>query len=241
MKFPTEQGIGEDKRDQTIAQQCYVTLCRSKSKDALIIKNLWEDTKMQMSEPMEDLVGIKNSFEELKTYLSSPPLLSKPFLGEDLFLYLSVTEVVVSAIRVKEENGVQRPIYYISKVLKGVETRYPKNDKIALAFITSARHLRPYFQSHTIVILTDQPLKKVLLSPKASRRLASNNGMEYEALLVGIRLAHALNTDLLSVYSDSQLVANHVLGDYKARDERMVQYLQLVKKLASKFKNITIH
>ncbi|KAK3021706.1 hypothetical protein RJ639_046556 [Escallonia herrerae] len=58
---------------------------------------------------------------------------------------------------------------------------------------------------------------------------ASNNETEYEALLAGIRLAHALKVDSLSVHSDSQLMVNHVLGDYEARDERMAQYLSLVK------------
>ncbi|KAK3043721.1 hypothetical protein RJ639_001917 [Escallonia herrerae] len=69
---------------------------------------------------------------------------------------------------------------------------------------------------------------------------ASNNEAEYEALLARIRLAHALKVDSLSVYSDSQLVVNHVLGDYKARDERMAQYLHLVKTSAVKFQNFTI-
>ncbi|KAK3022824.1 hypothetical protein RJ639_046644 [Escallonia herrerae] len=68
----------------------------------------------------------------------------------------------------------------------------------------------------------------------------SNNEVKYEALLVGIRLAHALNVDSLLVHSDSLLVVNHILGDYEARDERMTQYLHLVKTLATKFKNFTI-
>ncbi|KAK2997405.1 hypothetical protein RJ639_024873 [Escallonia herrerae] len=69
---------------------------------------------------------------------------------------------------------------------------------------------------------------------------ASNNEAEYEAFLIGIRLAHTLKVDSLSVHNDSQLVNNHVLGDYEARDERIVQYLQLLKTLASKFKHFTI-
>ncbi|KAK3016629.1 hypothetical protein RJ639_006018 [Escallonia herrerae] len=40
MKLPTEYGIGEVKRDQTTARQCYVTSCRSKNKEAL---NLYVD------------------------------------------------------------------------------------------------------------------------------------------------------------------------------------------------------
>ncbi|KAK2998958.1 hypothetical protein RJ639_023927 [Escallonia herrerae] len=115
----------------------------------------------------------QKSFEELKRYLSSPPLLTKPVTGEDLFLYLSISEVAVSTVLIREEEGKQRPVYYISKVLQDVETRYPRIDKVALTLVTSARKLRPYFQSHTIVVLTDQPLGKVLQNPDASGRLVN--------------------------------------------------------------------
>ncbi|KAK3035938.1 hypothetical protein RJ639_031361 [Escallonia herrerae] len=115
----------------------------------------------------------QKSFEELKLYLSSPPLLTKPVTGEDLFLYLSISEVAVSTVLIQEEGGKQRPIYYISKVLQDVETRYPRIEKVALALVISARKLRPYFQSHTVVVLTDQPLGKVLQSPDASGRLVN--------------------------------------------------------------------
>ncbi|KAK3021299.1 hypothetical protein RJ639_046870 [Escallonia herrerae] len=59
----------------------------------------------------------QKSFEELKLYLSSLPLLTKPVAGEDLFLYLSISEVAVSTVLIREEEGKQRPVYYISKVL----------------------------------------------------------------------------------------------------------------------------
>ncbi|KAK3003650.1 hypothetical protein RJ639_019155 [Escallonia herrerae] len=69
---------------------------------------------------------------------------------------------------------------------------------------------------------------------------ASNNEAEYKALLAGMRLAHALKVDLLFIHGGSQLVVNHVLGEYEARDEGMIQYLQLVNSLATKFKSFTI-
>ncbi|KAK3039116.1 hypothetical protein RJ639_028862 [Escallonia herrerae] len=115
----------------------------------------------------------QKSFEELKHYLSSPPLLTKSVNGEDLFLYLSISEVAVSTVLIREEKGKQRHVYYISKVLQNVETRYPRIDKVALALVISARKLRPYFQSHTVVVLTDQPLGKVLQNPDASGRLVN--------------------------------------------------------------------
>ena len=45
-------------------------------------------------------------------------------------------------------------------------------EKLAFALITAARKLKPYFQAHTIIVLTDQPLKRVMSSPEATGRMA---------------------------------------------------------------------
>ena len=45
-------------------------------------------------------------------------------------------------------------------------------EKLALVLITVARKLKPYFQAHIIVILTDQPLKKAMSNPEAAGRIA---------------------------------------------------------------------
>ncbi|KAK3015247.1 hypothetical protein RJ639_007119 [Escallonia herrerae] len=111
------------------------------------------------------------SFDALKEYLASPPLLSKPVPGEELFLYLTVAESPVSAVLVRDEATRQLPIYYVSKILQGAEQRYPDTEKLAFALLMAARKLRPYFQSHTIVVLTDKPLRRILHEPDLSGRL----------------------------------------------------------------------
>jgi ribonuclease HI len=65
--------------------------------------------------------------------------------------------------------------------------------------------------------------------------LASNNEAKYEALLIGLRSAIRLGADRLQVFCDSQMVVNHILGEYLARDERMLSYLSIVKSLLFKF------
>ena len=45
-------------------------------------------------------------------------------------------------------------------------------EKLAFALIIAARRLEPYFQAHTIVVLTDKPLRKAMSSPKAAGRMA---------------------------------------------------------------------
>ena len=53
-----------------------------------------------------------------------------------------------------------------------MEERYPRMEKLAFALITAARKLKPYFQAHIIIILTDQPLKRAMSSPEAAGRMA---------------------------------------------------------------------
>ena len=52
----------------------------------------------------------EKAFEELKKYLSSLPLLSPSMPGEELYLYIAVSQAAVSAALVREEGGSQRPV-----------------------------------------------------------------------------------------------------------------------------------
>ncbi|GKV41017.1 hypothetical protein SLEP1_g48598 [Rubroshorea leprosula] len=61
----------------------------------------------------------QQAFDELKQYLASAPLLSKPVEGESLYLYIGVTREAVSSVLLREENKNQKPICYVSKVLQG--------------------------------------------------------------------------------------------------------------------------
>ena len=114
----------------------------------------------------------QKAFEDLKKYLSSPPLLSPSKLGEDLYLYIAVSQTAISAALVREEEGTQRPVYFVSRAFWGIEERYPWMEKLVFAMVTVARKLKPYFQAHTIIVLTDQPLKRAMSSPEAAGRMA---------------------------------------------------------------------
>ena len=47
----------------------------------------------------------------------------------------------------------------------------------------------------------------------------TNNEVEYEALLAGLKMAKTLGATELDVHSDSQLVVGQVNGDYEAKEE----------------------
>ena len=67
---------------------------------------------------------------DLKRYMITAPVLSTPEPEEELFLYLAVSEHAVSAVLIREEQGEQKAVYYVSKTLASAETRYlPLEDR----------------------------------------------------------------------------------------------------------------
>ena len=79
---------------------------------------------------------------------------------------------VVSLVLIREDNDLQRPVYYVSISLHEAEIRYSPLEKAILAAIHASRKLPHYFQAHTIVVLTQLPLKSVLRSADYTGRIA---------------------------------------------------------------------
>jgi hypothetical protein len=115
----------------------------------------------------------EEAFSQLKMYLASSPLLSRTVPGEVLYLYLAVSPTAISAALVREDEGTQKSMYFVSKALHGAEERYPQIEKLVFALVMASRKLQSYFQAHTIRVLTDYPLKKVMQKLELSGRLAN--------------------------------------------------------------------
>ena len=121
-----------------------------------------------LKKSFEWMAECQQAFEDLKAYLSSPPLLSPSQPGEELFLYLAVSPAAFSTALVREEDKVQKPMYYASWALRGAEERYSSMKKLAFALVTVARKLKPYFQAHTVIVLTNKPLRRAMSNPEAA-------------------------------------------------------------------------
>ncbi|CAL8115461.1 unnamed protein product [Prunus armeniaca] len=111
------------------------------------------------------------AFDQLKRYLTSPPILTIPKPGEMLYVYLAITEAAVSVALFREENYLQQPIFYVSKSLIDAEKRYTPAEKLVLASVVTKRKLRQYFEAHTITMLTNQPIKVILSKLDLSGRV----------------------------------------------------------------------
>ena len=73
--------------------------------------------------------------------------------GEDLFMYLSISEHAMSAVLLRDRR-VQQHVYYISKTLVDTKTRYLSLEKLVLALVHATRKLPYYFHAHTVYELT---------------------------------------------------------------------------------------
>ena len=119
-----------------------------------------------------------------------PSILVSPEDGDTLYLYLAAFDIAVSGALFKECGHAKlRPMFFVSKSLTDAETRYTHLERAALALRTAAQKLRPYFQAHPVVVLTDLPLRGTIHKPDLSGRMArwamelSEYGIQYKLRL----------------------------------------------------------
>ncbi|XP_052204008.1 uncharacterized protein LOC127809283 [Diospyros lotus] len=201
----------------------------------------------------------QKSFEALKEYLKEVPLLTRPETRETLYLYLGISEEAISAILIRKEGQVDRPIYYVIKVLQGPKTCYPFAEKVALALLNASKKLRSYFQAHSIIVLTDQPLRSILQKPECSGRLTKwsielseydiqyqprqaikgSQGSEAGIILVPPE-GETLEYSLRFAFPSTNNVAEYEALIAGMREQVMAQYLRKVKDLAHMFQSFQL-
>ena len=64
---------------------------------------------------------------------------------EDLFAYIVVASHAVSLVIIRMDNGVKRPVYYVSKSLHEVEICYLPLEKAILVVVQATRKFSHYF------------------------------------------------------------------------------------------------
>ncbi|XP_015959264.1 uncharacterized protein LOC107483157 [Arachis duranensis] len=139
------------------------------SRSYLFFQTILKNKKFQWKTECE------KAFAELKTILSSPPVLQRPVVGKPLYLYLSISNHSISSALVIEIGKAQQPVYFVSRVMQPAEQRYPRIEQLALTLVVTARRLRQYFQSRTIIVRTNHPLRQILTKPELAGRLTKSS------------------------------------------------------------------
>ncbi|RVW64618.1 Retrovirus-related Pol polyprotein from transposon 17.6 [Vitis vinifera] len=81
----------------------------------------------------------QSAFENIKHYLTQPPILSNPQPGEKLYMYLAVSDWAASAVLFRcPMHKEQKHVYYVSRAMVDAETRYSKIEQTVLALRSAA-------------------------------------------------------------------------------------------------------
>jgi ribonuclease HI len=70
---------------------------------------------------------------------------------------------------------------------------------------------------------------------------ASNNAVEYEALIHGLNIAISLGVKRLMVYGDSLVVISQINKEWDSSNDSMRKYCTIVRKLEDKFEGLEFH
>ncbi|GKV47372.1 hypothetical protein SLEP1_g54277 [Rubroshorea leprosula] len=200
----------------------------------------------------------QQGFDELKQYLASPPLLSKPVEGERLYLYLGTTdeaaafELVCIARKLMAYFQSHEIIVYTDLPLKKILQKPELSGRL----IRWAIELSEYdlkFQPRTAIkdgaaSVEGSGARTVLICPnglKSEHALrfsfkTTNNTVEYEELIYGLKLVSVLKAQHIRVFSDFQLIVNQVNGSCDVRDPQLSRHAPVVSNMKANFTSFRI-
>ncbi|KAG9447255.1 hypothetical protein H6P81_013383 [Aristolochia fimbriata] len=124
--------------------------------------------------PFEWDESCQNAFNNIKAYLTKPPVLVAPIVGRPLLLYIAAQEGSVGALLAQcGDDNKERSLYYLSRTLVGAELNYTPIEKTCLALAFAVQKLRHYLLAHsTKLISRADPLKYIMSRPILPGRLA---------------------------------------------------------------------
>nr|GEW54138.1 reverse transcriptase domain-containing protein [Tanacetum cinerariifolium] len=136
-------------------------------------------------------LGYKVNTKGLKL-IAELPMLTAPMEKEELIVYLAAAKETVSAVLMMEREVKLMPIYFVSRALRGPEVNYTSMEKLILALV----------HTNGSSCTDDSEARLILTNPKEVeftyalrfRFDATNNKAEYEALIVGLRIAKQIGT-----------------------------------------------
>ena len=120
--------------------------------------NLKADQKFVLGE------ALQKALDEIRQYLTSPPVLVPPQKHNPFKLYLSADERAIRSALIQEFEGKERVIYFVSRRLLDAETRYSPVERLCLCLYFFCTKLRHYLLSAKCVVVSKDDVIKYMLS-----------------------------------------------------------------------------
>ncbi|GJZ92318.1 reverse transcriptase domain-containing protein, partial [Tanacetum coccineum] len=143
----------------------------------------------------------------MKKSIAELPMMVAPQEKEELIIYLAATKEAISAVLMTETDGKQIPIYFVSRALRGPKINYTPMEKLVLALVSASKRLKRYFQAHTIIVITDQPIKHMLSNLEVTGRLLKWS-IELEEHDIQYRLRTSVKGQILANFIVERLEDN---------------------------------
>ena len=112
--------------DMIATLNCFISHSADRCRPFFLLLNKWKGFEWTKECAL--------AFQQLKEYLSRPPIMSSPEADEVLFVYIAVAPHAVSLVLIRMDNGIQWPIYYVSKSLHEAEICYLPLEKAILVY-----------------------------------------------------------------------------------------------------------
>ena len=109
------------------ALNCFISQSADRCRPFFLLLNKWKGFEWTKECTL--------AFQQLKNYLFQPLIMSSPKADEVLFAYIAVAPHAVSLVLIRMDNGIQGPVYYISKALQEAELCYLPLEKAILAVV----------------------------------------------------------------------------------------------------------
>jgi hypothetical protein len=169
---------------------------------------------LRKSGPFSWTEEAEKAFQELKQHLVSLPILVAPEPEEPLYLYILAAVEAMSMVLVVERTAqedqepegsgpatgvwtIQKPVYYVSKVLHEAKTGYLETHKLLYAVLVASRKPRHYFQAHRVVVVTSFPLRAILHNSNAIGNIAKWVA-ELAEFQLDFQARHAIKSQVLA-------------------------------------------
>uniref|UniRef100_A0A2N9GRL6 Integrase catalytic domain-containing protein n=1 Tax=Fagus sylvatica TaxID=28930 RepID=A0A2N9GRL6_FAGSY len=159
----------------------------------------------------------QRAFEKIQQIMTKLPTVCAPVPGRPLRLYLaSNSEAIGGLVAQEDEEGTERPIYYVSRALKDAETRYSGAERACLALIYASQPIKsqaiadllaqfPGEDSSSISHEVPGEIGEALLADLADSTWtlkfdgSSTSSSKYEAYITGLVIAHEMGIKHLRV------------------------------------------
>ncbi|GAU40178.1 hypothetical protein TSUD_292830 [Trifolium subterraneum] len=201
-----------------------------------LFKLLRKETTFEWTEECE------GALQHLKRALSEPPVLTRPVEDEKLYLYLAVASEAISVVLIRETEQGQKLVYFALKAQVLADfvaemTTSTTSEKNKWTIFVDGSSNSQGSGAGIILENGDGVLIEVSLGLSFP---TTNNQAKYEAFLAGLRLAEDMGAEEIKIFTDSQLVASQVSGEYQTKEERLLEYLNLIRTKLAKFKETEV-